>query len=142
MSETKITIDPEAAPAAPATPSAQIIAEALKEDTITFGAGRVMSVRKPSTLTKYRIVAALGSELSANQVYMSMVEPLLWVSQLDGQPVFMPTSELQIEGLITQIGDDGMDALTTWYMINVMGPVMQAMDAAKAQAREREQVKN
>jgi hypothetical protein len=145
MVDPKITINPEVADAAPApaqTPTAQILAEALREADITFGNGRVMSVRKPSTLVKYRIVAALGAELSANQVYMSMVEPLLWVSKIDGQPVFMPTSELQVEALITQIGDDGMDELTTWYMINVMGPVMQAMDAAKAQAREREQVKN
>lgn len=97
------------------SPSAQLIKDALRAETITDGKGRRILLRKPGVLTQYRIVESVGPELAANLTYMNMVNPLTWVAEIDGDPIALPKSKLQIEALITRLDDEGLEAVMTWF---------------------------
>lgn len=92
------------------SPSAELIAAAKREATVTDSLGRVIRLKKPAVLAQFRLVEALG-ETSKNQVYMGMVMPLIFVAQIDGEAVPAPTSKLQVEALIQRLSDEGVRAV-------------------------------
>lgn len=90
-------------------PSEQIIQAANQTETVTAG-GKTFTLKKPGILSQYRIVEVVG-ESAKNEVYMGMVNPILWVSEIDGEPVFQPTSKRELEALIQRIGEEGVVAI-------------------------------
>lgn len=125
----------EAAAELPHTPSEQLVRQALKEETVVDAKGRKILMRKPSVLAQYRIVEAAGAQVAANQTYMNMVKPLIYIGAIDGVPVALPTSLLEIEAMIARLDDEGLEAIMIWYVVNVVGPTMESIDAAEQQAR-------
>jgi hypothetical protein len=94
-----------------ATPSDELIAKAASIVTLEPDArGRIITLAKPGVLAQYRIVEVLGDS-AANQVYMGMVLPLLFVTAIDGDPIFAPKSKLEVEALIQRLDEDGIDAV-------------------------------
>lgn len=91
------------------TPSEQVVAKAA-EITVTDSAGRVIKLKKPGVLAQFRLVEVMG-ETAKNQVYMGMVLPLIYVTAIDGDAVFQPTSKLQVEALIQRLDEHGIDAV-------------------------------
>jgi hypothetical protein len=92
------------------TPTAQLIAKAAAEVSVTDASGRVISIRKPGILAQYRIIETMGP--SADIVtYRGMVTPLIWISAIDGEPVSLPTNKLQLNALIQSVGDEGLEAV-------------------------------
>jgi hypothetical protein len=134
----KITLHEEA-PAE--SPSAQLVKQALKEEVVVDERGRKLTMRKPGVLAQYRLAEALG-ELASNQTYMQMCNPLMYLAAIDGDPVVLPSSKLQVEALIQQLDDDGLAAAMSWYVANVIAPTMQAIEAAEKAARDKEAIKN
>jgi hypothetical protein len=100
MSEPKVTIKP----------SDQVVNQAHKEISVTDGNGRVISLKKPAVLTQYRLIEMLG-DAARNQVYMGMVVPLIYVSAIDGEPVFVPTTKRELEALIQRLDEEGIEAV-------------------------------
>lgn len=92
------------------TPSEQVVAKAAAEITVTDTAGRTIKLKKPGVLAQFRLVEVMG-ETAKNQVYMGMVLPLIYVISIDGDPVFQPTSKLQVEALIQLLDEHGVDAV-------------------------------
>jgi hypothetical protein len=91
-------------------PSAQLIAKAIAEAVITDDRGRSIKLKKPGVLAQYRLIEILG-ETAKNQVYMGMVLPLIFVAEIDGEPVFQPSSKREVEALIQRLDEDGIAAV-------------------------------
>lgn len=121
--------------APPPSASADLVREALKETTLTDATGRSIVVRKPGVLASYRIIEAVGAEAAANQTYMAMVAPLIYVAKIGEDPIFLPTSKDEVEALIQTLDEPGLEAVMAWYVKNVIEPVMdeakRASEAAK-----------
>lgn len=91
-------------------PSAQLIAKAIAETVITDARGRSIKLKKPGVLAQYRLIEILG-ETAKNQVYMGMVLPLIFVAEIDGDPVFQPSRKSEVEALIQRLDEDGIAAV-------------------------------
>lgn len=94
----------------PTTPSAEVVAKATAEVTVTDARGRVITLKKPGVLAQFRLVEALG-DTARNQTYVEMVSPLIYVSAIDGDPVFPPSKKSEVEALIQQLDEDGLNAV-------------------------------
>lgn len=92
------------------TPSSEVVAKATAEVTVTDARGRVITLKKPGVLAQYRLVEALGDS-AKNDVYMGMVAPLIFVSAIDGDPVYQPSKKSEVEALIQQLDEDGLTAV-------------------------------
>lgn len=94
----------------PETPSAQAIAKATTEYEVTDPSGHVITLKKPGALAQYRIVEVAGASADI-RTYMSMVMPLIFVVAIDQDPVRQPTSKIQLEALISRLGDEGIQTV-------------------------------
>lgn len=84
--------------------------KALKTVEVIDNNARVIGLKKPSTLAQFRLVEILGP-LAENRVYMNMVLPLVFVTSIEGDPVSMPSTKLQIDALIQRLDDAGVEAV-------------------------------
>ena len=91
------------------TPSEQLVKAAQSEIVIVDARGRNIRLRKPGVLAQFRLVEALG-ESASNSVYMSMIIPLVYVAEIDGDPV-RTGSKREIEALIQRLDEDGVTAV-------------------------------
>jgi hypothetical protein len=127
----KVTVHPQGAPAPAAdTPSAQLVRAAQQEATVTDARGRAITLRKPGVLAQYRLVEAIGDS-AANQVYMGMVLPLIFVTAIDGLPVSMPSNKAQIEALISRLDEDGIAAVSQGVLDHFNADPAAEKDVAK-----------
>lgn len=99
---TKVTINE--------TPSEQILAKAQVEFDVTDDRGRVIKLKKPGVLAQYRLIEILADS-AKNEVYMAMVLPLIYVTSIDGDAVHQPISKREVEALIQQLDEDGINAV-------------------------------
>jgi hypothetical protein len=113
-----------------------------KNFTDDKGEAHTVTLRKPSVLSQFRFVAAVGAELAQNLVWMQMAQPLLWIGAIDGQPEPTPSTINEVEALIQRLGDDGNEVIGAFWMEKVGQPAMEAMGDAQRQARERDALKN
>jgi GTP cyclohydrolase III len=90
------------------TPSDSIVKAANLLVYVTDKRGRKLGLRKVAFLEEFRIIEAAGPELSANTTYMSMLNPLLYLAEIDGVAVEVPRTKLQIEALIQWAGQEGV----------------------------------
>lgn len=109
----------------------ELIAAAAAEHTVTDTSGRVITLRKPGILAQYRLIDALGNS-ARNEVYVGMVMPVLFVAQIDNVPISPLRTKAEVEALIQQLEDVGMEA--------VMAGVKEHFGKADAEA-EAESVK-
>ena len=91
-------------------PSEEVIKAANAETTCTDARSRVIRLKKPGILAQYRLIEALG-DTAKNEVYMSMVLPLIFVTQIDEDAVHLPTSKPQLEALIQRLDEEGIAAV-------------------------------
>ena len=104
MSDVKVTLT--------STPADQAIAKAVETATVTDALGRVIVLRKPGVLAQFRLVEVAGDS-AKNEVYMRMILPLIYVTEIAGDPIPIPANKLQLEALITRLDDDGIEAVGT-----------------------------
>lgn len=121
-----------------ASPSAELVKQALREEVIDVGDGRKLTVRKPGVLAQFRLVQAVGPEVASNQTYMQMINPLLYLGKIDDEVVMPPMNLREVEALIQGLGDAGLGAIMAWYIANVIGPTMEAIQAEE----QRDRLKN
>ncbi|MDZ5633935.1 hypothetical protein [Janthinobacterium sp. GMG1] len=91
-------------------PAAQVLAKANEETVTTDARGRVIKLKKPGVLAQYRLIEALGDS-AANQTYMGMVLPLIYVTAIDDLAVNPPKLKMHVEALIQQLDEDGIEAV-------------------------------
>lgn len=92
------------------TPTAEVIAKAKAEVVITDDKGRSIKLKKPGVLAQYRLIEVLGDS-AKNEVYMGMVLPLIFVSEIDGEAVFSPAKKSEVEALIQRLDEEGIAAV-------------------------------
>ena len=103
--------------------------EAPKDVTVTDGRGRVIGISKPPFDAQFDLVEAVGQS-AENKTYMGMVSLLTWVKSIDGDPVSMPTTKLQIRALLRRLGEDGYTAVANGIVENFLGVDTDALQAA------------
>lgn len=81
------------------------------QDGVVFANGMRMKIRKPRNVAQLRLVSIVGAEDAKNQVYMSLVSPLLWIESIDDETVGMIVSKRELEALFERVGDDGLTAI-------------------------------
>ncbi len=97
------------------TPTAQAIRQAIKEHIVTDSEGRSIKLRRPGVLAQYRLIEILEHR-AKNETYMNLVMPLLFVCEIDGDPVFQPTGMIEIEALIQRLDDHGIATVIAGMM--------------------------
>lgn len=121
------------APQAAAQPAAPKLA-----DVITDAAGRRITLKKPPVLQQYNVILAVGPEAARNETWMQMVNPLLWVTEIDGDPVRFPRSKAEVDALIQRLDEHGVETVLDW----VMQQAVAAQQAASSQSPEVDAAKN
>lgn len=101
----KVTVDE-----ATTTATKQALAQAAATVTVKDSMGRTITLKRPNVLCQYDLIEVLGDS-AANSVYLGMTLPLIFVIEIDGEAVHMPTSKLQVRGLIQRLGEDGVNAV-------------------------------
>ena len=94
------------------TPSAEVVAKATAEATVTDSQGRAITLRKPGVLAQYRLIEIVGDS-AKNEVYMGMVLPIIYVSAINGEAVSQPSSKRELEAIIQLLDDHGVNAVMT-----------------------------
>lgn len=112
MSEqVQVTLNPAPAAAGEVTP---VVAPTVGGPVfVTDAKNRRIKLEEPDILAPFRLVEIVGAESAENGVYMQMVFPLLYVTEIDGDSVFTPNSKRELEALIKRLGHEGIKALRT-----------------------------
>lgn len=96
-------------------------------ETLQDSKGRTIQLRKLGPLEQGRIVMAVGGETAGNQTYMSgFALPAAMVVYIDDVPYGLPQTLTQIEGVLKELGEEGMEAIN--------GHFLKKYEAAKAEA--------
>lgn len=90
------------------TPSDQLISQ--EEYPITDAKGRKFIIRKPGLLAQFRLVEAAGESANIDR-YMKMALPLIYVASINGEKMDLPINKVQLDALISTIGNEGLDAI-------------------------------
>lgn len=93
------------------TPSQEVIAAAAQLVEETDARGRVISVRRITMNIRRRVLKALSAESAAKDRYLGLVMLAASCTAIDGDPVNLPTTELQFDHLIDRLDDDGFEAI-------------------------------
>src|ERR1700761_8596672 len=95
------------------TPTQQIVDGSSRWMTVVDATGRRLSVRRLNALDTLRLFKAAGPTLSENEAWLSLAGLAFSVQEIDGVPVPAPTNEIQIEGIIDRLGDEGLNAIVS-----------------------------
>lgn len=98
------------------TPSQAIVAAANKTAEVIDERARVLVVKKISSLERMRLFRVAGAELSANQQWMGIAAVAVSVVSIDGESVPRPGSVREIEALVSQLDDEGLEAAGQAYL--------------------------
>ena len=94
-----------------ATPSSRIVASAEDARTVTDADGRRLHLRRMNALDRLRLFKAAGPLLSQNAHWLGMASLACSVTAIDDVPLPAPGNEQQIEGLVSRLGDSGINAV-------------------------------
>lgn len=94
------------------TPSQAIVKQANQLVYVTDARGRKLGLRQIPFLEEFRVLEAIGPERAANTTYLRAVNFLLYLAEIDGEPIEIPRSHIQIEALIQRAGREGYAAIT------------------------------
>lgn len=101
------------------TASEELISRSRKEVIVTDQLGRSIKLRKPTPLQKLNLTSWVGAENAMNPAYMLTVQSYLHVCEINGEAVNIRT-KLQLEALITRLGEEGEDAIAQAVVKNFM----------------------
>ena len=90
------------------TPSASVVASATAVRTVVDPDGRRLTLRQLTALDKLRLFKAAGSQLAQNQPWLGMAILACSVAAIDDIPVPPLANELQIEAMVSRLGDAGI----------------------------------
>ena len=93
------------------TPTQSFVAAAEHIRDITDASGRILTIRRPSTLDRLHLFKAVGPTLAANDRYLGLAMLAFTVIAIDGVPIPQPSNEHQIEAAIQRLGDDAVNAI-------------------------------
>ena len=99
------------------TPSELVMSRVDRLPELCDARGRRIRLRELNALDTLRLLKLAGPHLSMNQAWLSIATLAYAVTEIEGVPVPVPTSEAQIEAIVERLGDqaltmiaDSMDA--------------------------------
>lgn len=92
------------------SPSESVVKAANQLVYVTDANGRKIGLRKLPFLEEVRIADTVGAARASNQAYMGMVNPLLYIAEINGERVEIPRTHQQVEALIARAGQEGFIA--------------------------------
>jgi hypothetical protein len=107
MTDLKVTLHDTTAE----TPTQQATRDANYQVTVPVSDGRKVTLRKPGVLAQFKMIEMLGAEASANQVFVNMVLPVMFVIAIDGDPVSRITKRPELDALIQRLDEAGIQAV-------------------------------
>jgi hypothetical protein len=93
------------------TPSEAVIKSASQLLYVSDARKRKIGLKKPSFLSQFDIIAVVGPEMARNEIYMGMLNPLLYVAEIDGESIPFPQNDIQVRALISRMDEDGYVAV-------------------------------
>lgn len=78
---------------------------------VTDARGRVIVVKKLNALDKMRLSRLVGADGAINQAYFGYALLAASVVSIDGDPEPFPKSIQAVEAMVSQLDDDGLDAI-------------------------------
>ena len=93
------------------TPSQTLLSAASATAEVTDSRGRVIKLRRLTALDTLRLFKAAGPVLANNQPWLSMATLAMSVTDIDGIPLPVPTTEAQIEAAVERLMDEGLSAV-------------------------------
>ncbi len=96
---TKVKLHPEGE-----TPSATPGVQANGIVYVTDSKDRKIGLKEPPFLAEFDIIDVVGPEKSKNETFMNMLNPLLYIVEIDGGKVEFPKTMIQVRALI-QLAD-------------------------------------
>jgi hypothetical protein len=97
----------------------------------TDSLGRKISFRKLNALDRMRIFSVLGSTLTENAGYLGYALSAACVTAIDDTLIPFPASRTTVENTVSQLGDEGIDAVTSAYRENFSPPTDDSLDEIK-----------
>jgi len=73
--------------------------------------GRTIGIKKLGPVERMRMFSIIGAENARNDAYLSIAALAFLVVEMDGAPVVRPGNMLQLEGLVSRLGDNGLEAI-------------------------------
>lgn len=95
-----------------AAPSA-VVAD---DGVVTDAMGRRLRVKKPNPYQRMRLFRIIGSTDATNDPYMGYAALAISVTEIDGEAVTFPSTQLQIEALVQRLDDAGMEAVAGYFL--------------------------
>jgi hypothetical protein len=115
----------------PETPTQAVVKAANQITQVTDAKGRNLGLRRIPFLEEFRIIETVGAERAANQVYMSMLNPVLCIAEIDGEKIDIPRTHPQIEALIQRAGEEGFLAAFEWITAQANPGTKESEDKVK-----------
>jgi hypothetical protein len=100
------------------TPSQQITKPV--SITVTDSRGRNIEVRKLRALDRMRFFQIIGSENATNPGYIGIGIFAYAVTSIDGAPVPTAGSRMALEGIVSMLDDDGVNAISAGFREHFM----------------------
>jgi hypothetical protein len=94
-------------------PSQRHLATVTALQTVTDAEGHRFTIRRLTALDKLRLFKAAGPALSQNHLWLGMATLACSVSSIDDVPIPAPTTEAQVESLVSRLGDSGIAAIAS-----------------------------
>lgn len=86
-------------------------------ETIQDSRGRTIQLRKLGPLEQGRVVMAVGGETASNQTFMQgFALPAAMVVYIDDVGYGLPQTLVQIEAVLKELGEEGMDAMNAHFL--------------------------
>lgn len=91
--------------------SADIINAANQTVTVTDSRGRAIGIKRLNALDRMRLFETIGGANANNEAYLGYATLAYHAVSIDGEHVSRPSSKLQLEGLVSRLDDDGIQAI-------------------------------
>ncbi len=95
------------------TESQAVVSSASKVYEVTDARGRRIALRKPLFSETMDLLVVVGPEASKNDLYMSQLTALLYVSTIDGAPPLPLSNKRNIDALLNELEGDGLEAVNS-----------------------------
>ena len=93
------------------TPTNTIVERADHIHEIQDNQGRSLKFRLINALDRLRLLKAAGPDLAQNEAWLNMAALACSVTEINGIPRASPVNERQIEALVAELGDVGLQAV-------------------------------
>lgn len=116
------------------TPSQVAVNSANAVTVVKDALGREIGIKKMLTLDRLRMFEVVGPENSKNDQYLGYAALAFSVVSIDGVAYSRPTNKLQLEALVQHLGDEGMEAVGSYFA--------DLAESKKSEAEQRAEIKN